>query len=104
VIIFHSKTDATASRATCWLLDQPIQTHQQEKHMTMEYKVKPIREAGIECKWSRNSANAPIILGRGTDGRWYYIDRAMWKRAQSVGIAQAFEEHTTLGKWFSIPA
>ena len=68
----------------------------------MKYSVKEIRLAGLPCKWSRTKNGAPIIVGSTPKNETYYIDDAMWKRAQIVGIMQAFEEHTALGKFFSI--
>jgi hypothetical protein len=68
----------------------------------MEYKVGPIREAGLEAKWGK-SRGAPIILARKPKtSTWWYVDKSMWTRAQEVGIMQAFEEHTALGEYFSI--
>lgn len=73
----------------------------------MQYNVKTIRAAGVECKWSHTRAGAPIIFGRKDGvggGKWYVIDDRMWKRAQLVGVAQAFEEHNALGAYFYVPA
>lgn len=72
----------------------------------MKYQVGYVREQGIEAKWTKNSRNAPIILGRKSNiggGKWYYINGAMWKRAEKVGLSQAFDEHCCLGDIFSIP-
>jgi hypothetical protein len=68
----------------------------------MNYRVQTFRDAGLEAKWSRNSAGAPIIIARKPGGRFYYADRKMWDSAQKVGIAEAFDQHTILGHYFSI--
>lgn len=68
----------------------------------MKYNVGTIRESGLEAKWSRNSSGGPIIVARKPGGRWYYVDKFMWKRAEVVGIYEAFNEHTCLGDIFSI--
>lgn len=67
----------------------------------MKYSVKEIRLAGLSCKWAKTQGGAPIIVGNTTQSKSYYIDALMWKRAQVVGIMQAFEEHTALGEIFS---
>lgn len=71
----------------------------------IEYKVGPIREAGIKCKWSRTRRGRPAIFGyRADHGIWYIIDRRTHERAQVVGYKQAFNEATALGQFFSVPA
>ena len=72
----------------------------------MKYSVKTIREAGLQCRWTKTRTGAPIIAATNpakTD-RWYVIDARMWKRAEVVGIFEAFCEHTALGDFFSISA
>lgn len=68
----------------------------------MKYTVQTIRDAGLDCKWSRNSRGAPIIVARKDAGRWYYVDRRMWADMERDGIAEAFGNHTALGEYFSI--
>lgn len=76
----------------------------------LSYTVGAIRDAGIECRWSRTRNGAPIIIGKtdtvSRDGNhmWAVIDAGMWKRAEVVGIARAFKEHTALIGFFSVPA
>lgn len=72
----------------------------------MEYRVKTLRDAGLKAKWSRTKKGAPIIVAQRNDDfdkTWYTVDKQMWERAEKVGIAQAFDEHTCLGFAFSIP-
>lgn len=75
----------------------------------MRYTVGDIRKAGIECKWSRTRTGAPIIVGKtdtvGRDGKpiWAYIDGEMWDDAKRQGLKAAFEAHTALIGFFSIP-
>lgn len=71
----------------------------------LQYNVKSVRAAGLECRWARTSNGGPIIVGRMDGvggGRWYNIHNRMWERAQQVGILQAFEEYCALGEFFSI--
>ena len=71
----------------------------------MKYSVKEIRAAGLEARWTKTSGGAPIIAARHSEHKcWYVIERGMWKRAQEVGIKEAFDEHTLLGQYFSIAA
>jgi hypothetical protein len=72
----------------------------------MQYKVKYLRKKGLTCRWGRLSNGAPIIFGQRKDGdlNWYAIDDRMWRRAEEVGIMQAFDEATALGTFFSVRA
>lgn len=75
--------------------------------MPLAYRVKTLRDAGLEARWTHTNRGAPIIAARRADvgnGMWYVVDDTMWKDAQQVGIATAFEQHCALGKFFSIPA
>jgi hypothetical protein len=71
----------------------------------MRYSVTPIREAGLEAKWGRTRYGGPILLARdpkSTSPTWFAVDKNMWQRAKTVGIATAFSEHTALGDIFSV--
>ena len=69
----------------------------------MRYVVKTFRDAGLEAKWSRNSAGAPIIVARKPGNRFYYADRKMWDTVQKLGdVYEAFDRHTAFGDYFSI--
>ncbi len=71
----------------------------------MKYRVGDIRAAGLKCRWTRTKTGAPIIAGQREDtGKWYVINSSMWDRSKVVGLKQAFEEHTCLAEFFSIPA
>lgn len=70
----------------------------------MQYNVKFIRTQGLTCRWARTRLGAPIIAAMCDRGVWYVIDAPMWKRAEVVGIKQAFEEYTAFGEFFSVPA
>lgn len=74
----------------------------------VNYRVKDIRALGFECKWSKRRG-APILVVRDPAAasdhqrdKWWVLDEAMWKRAQKVGLKQAFDEHTALGNFFSV--
>ncbi len=71
----------------------------------LAYNVKSLRAHGLECRWTRTSHGAPIIVGRKDGvggGRWYFITDRLWKTAQQVGILQAFDQHCALGEYFYI--
>lgn len=77
----------------------------------MAYQVKTFRDAGLEAKWGKLRSGAPAIFARDPSAKskhqresWWMVDNSMWQRAAKVGIKQAFEEHTLLGDFFSIPA
>lgn len=78
-----------------------LRAEQRAAHKAMPYAVQTFRDAGLEAKWSKNSAGAPIIIARKPGGRFYYADRKMWETAQKVGVAEAFDRHTALGDYFS---
>ena len=71
----------------------------------MKYTVGYIREQGFEAHWTRNRHRAPIIVARwpgGPSDTFWAVTGAMWERAKEVGLKQAFDEHTVLGKFFSV--
>ena len=76
----------------------------------MQYRVDEIRACGLECKWSRNSKGAPIIVAK-TDTKdrrgnfvWAAIDADVWERAKTLGVKRAFDEATAFVEFFSVPA
>ena len=73
----------------------------------MTYRVSTIRSAGLDARWTRTMAGAPIIAARipnDLKGTWFVIDARLWSRMEKEGIRKAFELHTALGAFFSIPA
>jgi len=71
----------------------------------LAYNVTSIRAHGLECRWGRTSAGAPIIVGRRDGvggGRWYVLGRNLWADAQRQGIIEAFTSHCALGEYFAI--
>ena len=76
----------------------------------MKYTVGYIRSQGIECRWTKNRNGAPIIVGttdrvdRKGNPIWSVICGDMWKRAEAVGLKQAFHEYTALIDLLSVPA
>lgn len=71
----------------------------------MKYNVSTFRKSGLEARWTRTRQNAPIIAVRKSgSGHWYVVDKNLWKDMQKEGVIQAFEQHTLLGDYFSIPA
>ena len=75
----------------------------------LPYRVKPLREAGLEAKWTRTHKGAPIIVVRNPNStekhqreRWYRVDQKMFDDMQKVGILEAFDRATLLADIFSI--
>lgn len=79
--------------------------------MELKYTVKSLREAGLEARWTRTSAGAPILAVRNPKSKekhqrekWWAVDKHMWTDMQRSGILEGFDSHTLLGDMFSIPA
>lgn len=79
------------------------------KPAVLRYSVKALRDAGLECRWTRNGKGAPIIIARWPEaktehqrGVWWYVSRQMWESMQSVGIIEGFDRATLLGDVFSV--
>lgn len=71
----------------------------------IKYSVQWIRSQGLQARWTKTRDGAPIIAARdGDNGSWYVIDARMWRDAERMGLPKAFESHTTLGHFFSVPA
>lgn len=75
----------------------------------MNYSVKPMREAGLEAKWTKTRKGTPIIVARYPKAeekhqreRFWFVDKKMFDNMQEVGIVEAFERATLLGDIFSI--
>ena len=75
----------------------------------MNYSVKPMREAGLEAKWTKTRRGAPIIVARYPKAEekhqrelFWFVDQKMFDNMQEVGIVEAFERATLLGDIFSI--
>ena len=69
----------------------------------LKYTVGYLREQGLAgVKWTRTSNGAPILSAISDDGARFVICRDMWDRAEQVGIGRAFDEYTTLGRFFSV--
>lgn len=70
----------------------------------LTYKVGPMREAGLDAKWTTTSACAPIIVARKPGTKTYYaIGRDMFAAMKTEGVLPAFERFTILGDLFSVP-
>lgn len=71
----------------------------------MDYNVRTVRAAGLEARWTRTRTGAPIIVARDASASqsWYGVTDRMWKDARRLGLRAAFESHTALGDFFSIP-
>jgi len=77
----------------------------------MRYVVQTFKDAGLEARWGRTGSGAPMIFARNPKARlkhqresWWAMDARFWKEAETVGVAQAFDQHTLLGDMFSVPA
>jgi hypothetical protein len=69
----------------------------------LKYGVGPMREAGLEAKWTKTSAGAPIIVARkpGTE-TFFAVGNDMFEAMKSEGVLPAFERFTLLGDIFSV--
>jgi hypothetical protein len=71
----------------------------------MKYTVATIRSAGLQARWTRTRAGAPIIAARFSAGTtWFVIGKQMWDAMKAEGIKEAFDRFTLLGDIFSVPA
>ena len=68
-----------------------------------------MRGSGLDVKWSKTKAGAPIIVGRWPNAplkhqreKWYYIDAEMFRNMQKTSILEAFDSRTMLANYFSI--
>ena len=75
----------------------------------MKYSVKPLREAGLEAKWSKTPTGSPIIIARNPTAelkhqkeKWWYVDVRMWEVMLKEGIKPGFNLATLIGDIFSI--
>ncbi len=75
---------------------------------TLKHNVATYRSAGLEAKWGKIQGT-PFIFLRSPSSKlkhqretWWAVTDGMFKRAQQVGVLQAFDEHTLLGDIFSI--
>lgn len=69
----------------------------------MAYRVGALRSAGLEARWTRTAAGAPIIAARDPHAptglerdTWWLVDRELWGDMQASGARQALGEHTEL--------
>ena len=76
----------------------------------MKYQVATFREAGLQARWSKNAFGAPFISVRNPNARarhqreeWWIVTSEVFEDMESMGIVRAFDKHTTLGQFFSIP-
>ena len=68
------------------------------------YTVGAIRAAGLEARWSRTRAGAPILTARHAgETTWWIMSGRTYERAKIVGWAKAFNEATCLSRYFSVP-
>lgn len=77
----------------------------------LRYRVGTLRAAGLEAKWTKNRAGAPIIVARDPRAKsahqreqWWAVDATMWASMQRSGIRAGFDGATVLGDLFSFPA
>ena len=75
----------------------------------MKYSVKPLREAGLEARWSKTRRGQPVIIARNPSSdlkhqreKWWYVDVKMWELFQKEGILKGFDLSTLLGDIFAI--
>ena len=76
----------------------------------MNYRVGPLREAGLEARWGKTREGAPAIFARWPGGekhqreQWWMVDQGMWDLMEVHGIEAGFDHATALGCFFSVPA
>lgn len=75
----------------------------------MKYVVTTFRDAGLEAKWTKTRAGAPVIAVRNPQAsiphqrdRWHNVDGHMWARMQSAGIVEGFNQVTMIADIFSV--
>ena len=73
------------------------------------YRVGPLREAGLEAKWSKSYGGEPYILVRDPSAKsehqrekWWAVDDRMWDGMKARGIIEGFDSATLLGDVFYI--
>ncbi len=71
----------------------------------IKYRVKTLRDAGLEAKSLKTSNGAPYISVRkpGTKTFWQ-CNQIMFDQMKKHGIMEGFENSTLLGPIFNIPA
>jgi hypothetical protein len=77
----------------------------------LAYTVRTFRAHGLEAKWGKVRGGTPAIFARDPQaklkhqrGVWWYVDAALWKEAQRIGLREAFDRATVLGDLFSVRA
>jgi hypothetical protein len=71
----------------------------------LNYTVGSLRAEGLEAKWTKTSAGAPIIVARTKPGNFYAISDAMFGEmllSETQTVREIFESHTLLGDIFSV--
>jgi hypothetical protein len=80
---------------------------------TQRYSVATLRAAGLQARWGRNGAGAPILFARDPEAEhrhqretWWMVDAGMWAEMQKEGIRKTFDQFTLLllGDVFSVRA
>jgi hypothetical protein len=73
------------------------------------YSVKPMREAGLEAKWTKTRRGTPIIVARYPKAeekhqreRFWFVDTKMFNEMQKSGVIAGFERATLLACFFSV--
>jgi len=81
------------------------------KKIEIEYRVGPLRAAGLEARWGRTSAGQPCLLARNPNAKsrhqretWWVVDTSMLELMKRQGIVEGFHGATLLGDLFSVPA
>lgn len=77
--------------------------------MPLKYSVTTLRAAGLEAKWGKTRAGAPMIAARDPNGKlehqratWWLVDGKMWKSMEKDGVKKGFDSCTLLGDVFYI--
>lgn len=77
---------------------------------SLRYTVSTLRAAGLEARWGRNRAGAPLLFARDPDERrpslreaWFPVTDGLWQSMQRKGVVEAFRDWTLLADVFSVP-
>lgn len=74
----------------------------------MEYRVKTLRDAGLEAKWGKTRQGAPMMFARNPNGAphqrnsWWAVDSNMWDAMKRNGVLEGFHNATLLADFFSV--
>lgn len=76
----------------------------------LRYSVSTLRAAGLEARWGRNSAGAPMLFARDPEDprpavrdAWWAVSNNVWETMKEHGVLEGFQRWTALAGFFSVP-